>query len=602
MPALRRLASTGISACLLATLLATVGAPAAAAAGIVVTTLADTAADDGLCSLREAIDAANGNAASGASAGECAAGSGADVITFDVAGTITLAASLPALSGDLTLDGGRAITIDGDGNRLLESSQATTVTLRDLTLAGGAAGNGGAILNGATMSLNRLAITGNTATTLGGAIVAAAGTTTTIRDSTISGNSAATGGALYAGPGSTVAITGSTFSGNTAGNGGAIWSDGSVSIANSTVAGNTASSAGGGVDASSGSLALRHVTLTDNGAGTGGGGLELDASAVVTVANSIVAGNSAPANANVEGPIDATTASLVGGSVAGILDPAGLTDNGGPTRTIDLLPTATSAIDRADAAVCAAGPVDGVDQRGRARPSGAGCDIGAVERDTVAPAGTGTPVAKLVAGESMRGTRARARLAWSPATDPGGSGVGGYVVERQVDGGPFSPLATPTTSSLPIILARDRDYTYRVAPLDRDGNRGAWTISAPVRVALTQQTYAGITFRKRWRTSTDARYSGGSVRRAMVRKASATFLFIGRGIAFVSSTGGTRGKARIYINGRYRATNDLRGPASYRVQAWRKAWTTSATRTIKVVVLGTSGRPRVDVDAFIVLR
>ncbi len=73
--------------------LAVIGAPvpAAHAAGIVVNSTADVIADDGECTLREAIIAANTNTASGATAGECAAGEAAptvDVITFtDLAGS-----------------------------------------------------------------------------------------------------------------------------------------------------------------------------------------------------------------------------------------------------------------------------------------------------------------------------------------------------------------------------------------------------------------------------------------------------------------------------------------------------------------------------------
>lgn len=55
----------------------------ARAASLTVTTNADTIAVDGVCSLREAITNANGDSQLSASAGECAAGSGTDTITFD---------------------------------------------------------------------------------------------------------------------------------------------------------------------------------------------------------------------------------------------------------------------------------------------------------------------------------------------------------------------------------------------------------------------------------------------------------------------------------------------------------------------------------------
>ena len=59
----------------------------------------------------------------------------------------------------------------------------------------------------------------------------------------------------------------------------------------------------------------------------------------------------------------------------------------------------------------------------------------------------------------------------------------------------------------------------------------------------------------------------------------------------------------VLINGSVVGTIDLYAPTTHtRVIGWQKTWSTSATRTIKVVVLGTSGRPRVDVDAFVVLK
>src|SRR4029453_8036693 len=59
-------------------------APSVQAAGITVNNDADIIADDGLCTLREAIDNANSDSQPFSTSGECAAGSGTDTITFDV--------------------------------------------------------------------------------------------------------------------------------------------------------------------------------------------------------------------------------------------------------------------------------------------------------------------------------------------------------------------------------------------------------------------------------------------------------------------------------------------------------------------------------------
>src|SRR5688572_27371751 len=79
-----------------------------AADTIIVNSNADVAnGSDGFCTLREAIGAANSNTASGAAAGECAAGSSSesDTINFSVTGTITLLTALPDLSTSLSIIG-----------------------------------------------------------------------------------------------------------------------------------------------------------------------------------------------------------------------------------------------------------------------------------------------------------------------------------------------------------------------------------------------------------------------------------------------------------------------------------------------------------------
>jgi hypothetical protein len=89
-------------------LLALAGALAAAsshAATIAVNSLANDVADDAQCTLHEAIIAANADTASGAMAGECAAGSGADVIEFAEAGTIQPAGALPTIATRIHLNG-----------------------------------------------------------------------------------------------------------------------------------------------------------------------------------------------------------------------------------------------------------------------------------------------------------------------------------------------------------------------------------------------------------------------------------------------------------------------------------------------------------------
>ncbi len=131
-----------------------------------VTTAADvTDPNDGLVSLREAIEAANANP-------------GAETIDFDasLSGTpILLSQGQLTVNDDLTITGlGMDETVlDAQGtSRVLEVSGDIDVTLSDLTVTGGStAGDGGGILNnGDTLSLFNTTVSGNSAGGDGGGI------------------------------------------------------------------------------------------------------------------------------------------------------------------------------------------------------------------------------------------------------------------------------------------------------------------------------------------------------------------------------------------------------------------------------------------------
>jgi hypothetical protein len=73
-------------------------------------------------------------------------------------------------------------------------------------------------------------------------------------------------------------------------------------------------------------------------------------------------------------------------------------------------------------------------------------------------------------------------------------------------------------------------------------------------------------------------------------------------MAWMAVMGPGRGKAAVYVDGVYVKTVDLYA-SSYRwAVVYQKTWSTLGTHTIRVKVLGTSGRPYVDIDGFGILR
>lgn len=312
----------------------------------VVTSAADTfGTGTGGLTLREAVDLAP-------------AGS---TITFDPAvftgatpatNTITLGGSQIVLNRAVTIDatalpGG--VTISGNNASgifiVRGSGGSPSVTLRGLTLTGGNSIAFGAIFNdGATLTLDRCTIHGNT-TDVGAAILSGAGA--------------------------------------------------SLALAHCTLTDNNARAEGGAISAS-GSLTLRHCTVTRNTAVTRGGGVVFSGSsgATFTLENSIVAGNTAtndPASADI---VNSATLTLVGTSLvqarsgpapggSGTIIPAApnlapLGNYGGPTPTMPPL-FGSPALD------AAVGSTETTDQRGLPRAADADgngtavADLGAVE-------------------------------------------------------------------------------------------------------------------------------------------------------------------------------------------------------------------------------
>ena len=99
------------------------------------------------------------------------------------------------------------------------------------------------------------------------------------------------------------------------------------------------------------------------------------------------------------------------------------------------------------------------------------------------------------------------------------------------------------------------------------------------------------------------RFSGGNATYSRTRGASAKYVVTGTSVALVSRLAPTRGWAKVYVNGKLSARINLRRAAARgRVLVWQATWSTPASRRIKLVVTGTSGHPRVDLDSFAILK
>jgi len=312
------------------------------------------------------------------------------------------------ISRNLSLYGyaGESITGTGSGS-VVTITPSGTASIDGVTIQNGGNANGAGVhvYPGGSLTLDHSTITGNS---LSGTSYDAAGLfndggTVRISDSTITSNTAGPAGVagiLNTGAMTIVrsAIVNNRAYGAPAGD---IDNGGTLTLANSTVAGNIAQTAGGIQNDPTGALHLINDTIADNNAqerfGQSGqtqvGGILNQNSKGLDLTNTIVARNSADV-----GPDCASAGTvslghnLIGNSAAcnftsqsgdqqGVdAQLQGLAHNGGPTLT-EAIASTSPAVHGGDNSVCAAGPINNVDQRDLPRPSPTSgvCDIGAFE-------------------------------------------------------------------------------------------------------------------------------------------------------------------------------------------------------------------------------
>ncbi len=208
------------------------------------------------------------------------------------------------------------------------------------------------------------------------------------------------------------------------------------------------------------------------------------------------------------------------------------------------------------------------------------------------------PVTRLYSGAVM-GSTVPVRVSWS-ASDP--SGISRTALQRTVNGGPWSfvTLTSATATTYTAGLGNGTSIQPRARATDRNGNTSGFSTGLRTRSVIIQQTTGYATWSGAWHTSRSSSASGGDLRYATAKGASVTFRFTGSSIAWIAAKGPTRGNATIYVDGVLAGTARLNSSTSRsRVVAFARNFSANGSHTLKIVVAGTAGHPRIDVDAFV---
>lgn len=315
---------------------------------------------------------------------QIAAGHTVSLIGLEILDGSGLSGGLIHNSGNLSLQGCLVSGGDATDGAAVYNAAGAFLVIDDCELSGNRADErGGAVFNAGNLTASDSLIVGNGSDSTGGAIHSS-GSLALIR-CTIAGNYSFYGGGGIRVEGSGGSLSACTLQDNlsvTSG-GGIFHGTGPLILTNCTVTGNLGDSDFGGGIYSASNLTVTSCTIAGNEARSEGGGIYIAGSGQLTLANSIVADNTAPdAGPDLRGAISTQAGVNLLGSIAGLdgafggitgsarlLPPA---DFGGPTAVMHPMP-GSPAINGGGATALAA------DQRGLSRVVGGAVDIGAVE-------------------------------------------------------------------------------------------------------------------------------------------------------------------------------------------------------------------------------
>jgi subtilisin family serine protease len=221
--------------------------------------------------------------------------------------------------------------------------------------------------------------------------------------------------------------------------------------------------------------------------------------------------------------------------------------------------------------------------------------------DISPPSPPGSVRVKGRTGATIGSTSVPMKITWSESSDA--TGIESYRVRyRRAGASSWTTLTSATTTrSISVTLSKDVAYEIDVSARDRGGNRT--TAIVPVTPKRYSESSTRVTYGGTWRLSTVSSHSGGKARYTSTAGRWASFRITGRSFAWVAPKGPTRGSAKVYVDGVYRTTVSLYASSTvYRRIVFATSWGSVGDHVVKIVVSGTSGHPRVDVDAAIVAR
>jgi hypothetical protein len=223
-----------------------------------------------------------------------------------------------------------------------------------------------------------------------------------------------------------------------------------------------------------------------------------------------------------------------------------------------------------------------------------------VTSDTTAPTTPGVPTQSICCSGA---TAFPIRVSWTGSSDPQ-SGIDHYELYMSVNGALFSKVTdTTATSHNLVVTTSSRTYRFAVRAVNGENVPGSFRYGPTFRTISYSESSTAVSFSSGWGLSSSTDFVGGKAKYSVTAGRSASLTFLGNRVAWLSATGPNMGSARVYINGTLTSTVNLFSATPVaRKLVFTRTWSTTATRTIRIVVVGTAGHPRVILDQIYVLR
>ena len=226
-----------------------------------------------------------------------------------------------------------------------------------------------------------------------------------------------------------------------------------------------------------------------------------------------------------------------------------------------------------------------------------------VRADTSPPSAL-PPLVQIVTGTTL-GTTVPVNVGWDAGRDTG-LGVAGYQLQQNINGKGWKVYPSGSALNRHAApdpgLVRNANYRFSVRAADGAGNLSGWASGPSFRTVVLSEASSSLRFSSGWTRTSSPSYDGHAAKSARIAGASVTYSFVGSGFGWVSAKSPVRGLARVYVDGSLAAIVSTYAKDSIaRRIVFAESWPGMGRHTIRIVVLGTPGHPRVDVDAFIVL-